>query len=207
MPVRRSSLAYVIYTSGSTGRPKGAMLEHRGVVNYLHWCTQAYAICRRHRLLPSTPPSPSTSPSRALRARSWSARRVLLVPEAERVEGLGQALLHGDNLSLVKLTPSHLRLLEQQIPCRQGRRASPARFIIGGEALTADMLAVWRTHAPQTQLVNEYGPTETAVGCCVHAVSAQDATVGSVPIGRPIANTRLYVLDAHLQPGARGRAG
>src|SRR5947208_309311 len=72
-------------------------------------------------------------------------------------------------------------------------------FIVGGEQLTDEHLAFWRDHAPETVVVNEYGPTETVVGCCVHRVDPGDRTPGAVPIGRPIANTRLYVLDARMQ--------
>ena len=162
--------------------------------------------CPRAAALPSTPPSPSTSPSPA----SWPLLTVRPPrPPRPRVPGLRGPLpgaAERRQLSLVKLTPSHLRLLEQQLPADKaaGRTRS---FIIGGEALTADMLAHWRTHAPLTRLVNEYGPTETVVGCCVHTVSAQDATAGSVSIGRPIANTRLYLLDSHLRPVPLGVPG
>jgi acyl-coenzyme A synthetase/AMP-(fatty) acid ligase/acyl carrier protein len=69
-------------------------------------------------------------------------------------------------------------------------------FIIGGEALRAESLRLWREHCPKTRLINEYGPTETVVGCCIHEVQSGDPLEGSVPIGRPIANVRLYVLDA-----------
>ncbi|WP_375772564.1 non-ribosomal peptide synthase/polyketide synthase [Archangium gephyra] len=205
VPVAPGNLAYVIYTSGSTGRPKGAMLEHRGVVNYLHWCTQAYSIAQGN----GSPVHSSLSfdlTVTSLLAPLTVGRPVLLVPESQGVQGLGQALLSGDNFSLVKLTPSHLRLLEQQLPADNASGLTRS-FIIGGEALTSDMLAFWRQHAPSTTLVNEYGPTETVVGCCVHTVQPHEASTGSVSIGRPIANTRLYVLDAHLRPVPTGIPG
>ena len=71
--------------------------------------------------------------------------------------------------------------------------------MIGGDALLAEHLAFWREHAPHTRLINEYGPTETVVGCCVYEVNPDDPAVGPVPIGRPIANTQLYILDGQLQ--------
>ena len=80
-------------------------------------------------------------------------------------------------------------------------------LIIGGEALTAEQIASWRTEAPHIRLLNEYGPTETVVGCCVYEVQAEDPMSGSVPIGRPIMNTQLYILDAQLQPVPVGMTG
>jgi acyl-coenzyme A synthetase/AMP-(fatty) acid ligase len=80
-------------------------------------------------------------------------------------------------------------------------------FVIGGENLLSESLLSWRDGAPSTRLINEYGPTETVVGCCVHEVSASDPRTGPVPIGRPIANTQLYVLDRHMNPLPPGVAG
>src|SRR5205807_759950 len=80
--------------------------------------------------------------------------------------------------------------------------------IVGGEALFADDLEFWAVHAPETRIVNEYGPTETVVGCCVYELAAGDLPAGSVvPIGKPIANTAVYVLDDSLclvAPGVTG---
>ena len=205
VPSLPDSLAYVIYTSGSTGRPKGAMLSHRGVVNYLLWCTQAYAVSDGD----GAPVHSSLSfdlTVTSLLAPLVVGRRVVLVPESQGVEGLAQSLLAGDTFSLVKLTPSHLRLLEQQLPADKVAGLTHS-FVIGGEALTPDMLSFWREHAPLTRLVNEYGPTETVVGCCVHTVLPGEALSGSVSIGRPIANTRLYILDSHLLPVPSGVPG
>ena len=80
-------------------------------------------------------------------------------------------------------------------------------FVIGGEALTAQAISFWQENAPDTDLYNEYGPTEAVVGCCVHKVFAAASSVGPVPIGRPIANAQLYVLDRHLNPCAIGVPG
>ncbi|WP_426751162.1 amino acid adenylation domain-containing protein [Myxococcus sp. Y35] len=200
-------LAYLIYTSGSTGRPKGVMVQHRGVVNYLTWAIEAYGLAGCEGSLVHSPLSFDLTVT-SLIAPLVAGRPVVLVPEEAGVEGLGEALRTGPGASLVKLTPTHLRLLEQQLapePEQAAGRAST--FVIGGEALAAESVAFWRTHAPGTKLVNEYGPTETVVGCCVHTVSALDPGHGPVSIGRPIANTRLYVLDAHQRPVPVGVPG
>jgi len=80
-------------------------------------------------------------------------------------------------------------------------------FVIGGENLSAESLYLWRDFAPDTRLINEYGPTETVVGCCTYEVRADDPRGGSVIIGRPIANTQLYILDRHMNPVPPGVAG
>src|SRR5258708_6987014 len=80
-------------------------------------------------------------------------------------------------------------------------------LIIGGEQLRAETIAFWRQHAPSTMLVNEYGPSETVVGCCVYKVPADALAHGSIPIGRPIANTRIYILDKHGEPAPIGVPG
>src|SRR6185436_16396458 len=108
-------------------------------------------------------------------------------------DGLAAALRTGGDFSLVKITPAHLEMLSQQLTTQEAAAATRC-FVIGGEALLGESLAFWRGNAPRLRLVNEYGPTETVVGCCVHDVPPGAVPAGAVPIGRPIANTRLYVL-------------
>ncbi|AGC45642.1 non-ribosomal peptide synthetase [Myxococcus stipitatus DSM 14675] len=187
-------LAYVLYTSGSTGRPKGVLIEHRGVVNYLSWCASTYPRAPRGAPVHSPLAFDLTVTSLLLPLSQGSSVR--LVSEAQDVEGLSLALRERELFGLVKLTPSHLQTLSQLLPPTEAATATHA-FVIGGEALTFEQLTFWRTHAPATRLFNEYGPTETVVGCCVHEVEAHGApTSGPVPIGRPIANIDLHVLDA-----------
>src|SRR6185369_12110366 len=84
---------------------------------------------------------------------------------------------------------------------------SASVLVIGGEPLTGESLAFWRSHAPDLRLMNEYGPTETVVGCCVYAVPVPAVPVGPVPIGRPIANTWIQILDSRLAPVPAGVTG
>jgi amino acid adenylation domain-containing protein len=199
------NLAYVIYTSGSTGRPKGVMIHHRGLANYLAWCTRAYNVAHGE----GSPVHSSIAfdlTVTALWAPLVAGRRVDLLDEDLGIEQLSEALRWSRDYSLVKITPAHLRALGDQL----GPEDAPGRtraFIIGGEQLTAEHVAFWRAHAPETALINEYGPTETVVGCCVYRVPRDHASSGPIPIGRPIANMRLYVLDRHLQPVAMGVTG
>ncbi len=129
-----------------------------------------------------------------------------MIAEAEGVEGLGQALSECQDFSLVKLTPAHLDVLPQVLALPPSDEQARA-LVIGGEALSWAPLAYWRTHAPGTRLINEYGPTETVVGCCVYEVGSERFETGSVPIGQPIANTQLYILDRKQQSVPVGVVG
>ncbi|GAB6041502.1 amino acid adenylation domain-containing protein [Endothiovibrio diazotrophicus] len=196
-------LAYLIYTSGSTGRPKGVMVPHRGVVNYLNWAVEHY-----HVAAGNGAPVVTATAFDATVLSFWAplvaGRPVHLLPEAGAVEALAERLAAGAGYSFVKLTPAHLDLLAELRPIAE-QRGGTAALVIGGEALLATTSNPWRRGAPSIRLINEYGPTETVVGCAVF--EARDGERGAVPIGRAIDNTRLYVLDAHrnlLPAGAVG---
>jgi acyl-coenzyme A synthetase/AMP-(fatty) acid ligase/acyl carrier protein len=106
----------------------------------------------------------------------------------------------------VKLTPAQLSLLARQIPEAEAAGRTRA-FVIGGENLQDGALRFWQEAAPETALINEYGPTEAVVGCAVYRMPAGLDLAGSVPIGTPIANARLYGVDEQLQPVPVGAAG
>ena len=97
-------------------------------------------------------------------------------------------------------------MLNQQIKPEEAPGSTKV-LVIGGENLLAESLHLWRKFAPATRLINEYGPTETAIGCCTYEVKADDPASGSVPIGRPIANTQLYILDRYRNPVPVGIIG
>jgi amino acid adenylation domain-containing protein len=197
------NLAYVIYTSGSTGKPKGTLIHHRGLVNYLSWCTKAYSVEQGE----GSPVHSSISfdmTITGLFSPLLVGGKVELLPEEKGVETLAKTLRNNSNFSLVKITPAQLELLSHQL-LPQSAAGKTRAFIIGGENLLAESIAFWQENAPDTMLVNEYGPTETVVGCCIY--QAKDKQSGSVPIGRPIANTQLYILDRYLQPVPVGIAG
>src|SRR5262249_42766511 len=200
--------AYVIYTSGSTGLPKGVMISHSGLANYLCWCIQAYRVDQgQGSLLHSSLASDLTVTS--LFAPLLVGNHLLLLPEEQGIDALGSGLCQARDLSLVKLTPSHLTLLAGQLATEDVAGRANA-FIIGGEALLQEHVAFWQARAPETRLINEYGPTETVVGCCVYELAPGKMRSGTglaVPIGRPIANTQLYLLDQRLRPVPPGVHG
>jgi len=203
--VTPSNLAYVMYTSGSTGKPKGAMILHRGLVNYLWWAVQTYKV----QAGGSVPVHSSISfdlTVTSLYPALVSGGQVELLPEDVGAQNLLSALRRTKDRDLVKITPAHLEALSLQL--RADEVAGMTRtFVIGGENLLAESLRLWRESAPATRLINEYGPTETVVGCCVYEMLPGDPRNGSVPIGRPIANTQLYILDETLEPVPPGVMG
>ena len=201
-------LAYVIYTSGSTGKPKGIMIPHRGLVNYLLWSSEAYTVTEGSGSLVHSSISFDLTIT-GLFAPLIAGQRITLLPEYQNVETLAHALRNEGDFSLIKVTPSHLEALCQLLSTDEVAGRTRA-FIIGGEALHREKLTFWQQHAPATRLINEYGPTETVVGCCTYEVPPlqDDAPQsGPIAIGKPIANTQLYILDAHLQPVPTEMAG
>jgi amino acid adenylation domain-containing protein len=202
---RPANLAYVMYTSGSTGKPKGAMILHSGLANYLSWAVQAYGVTAGG----SAPVHSSISfdlTVTSMYTPLLAGAHVELLPEDAGAQHLLGALRQRKNRSLVKITPAHLKLLSQELSSSEAADMTKV-FVIGGENLLAESLRLWRDFAPETRLINEYGPTETVVGCCVHQVRPDDPRSGSVPIGRPIANTQLYILDRHMNPVPPGVMG
>jgi amino acid adenylation domain-containing protein len=199
------NLAYVMYTSGSTGRPKGVMVTHRGLVNYLRWCTQAYEVG-------SGSGAPVHSPIgfdltiTGLLSPLLVGARILLVREDRAVQELTDALNEARDFSLVKVTPAHLEVLGQTLRPASAKHATKT-LVVGGEALFGESLAFWREHSPDTKIINEYGPTETVVGCCVYEVSSDTRAKGAIPIGRPVDNVQLYILSADMQPVPLGVTG
>ncbi|MEV6868895.1 amino acid adenylation domain-containing protein, partial [Streptosporangium subroseum] len=198
-------LAYVIYTSGSTGRPKGVLVTHGGLVNYLTWAVTAYGM----EAGPGAPVHSSLGFDLTVTSvfvPLVAGATIVMVAEDSSPEGLAGIMRQERGFGLVKLTPGHLSLLGDLLSPEHAAGAA-RRLVVGGEALTGAAVTSWLERAPRTVIVNEYGPTETVVGCCVFEVSAGQDVPASVPIGRPIANTRVFVLDRNLAPAPVGVPG
>ena len=200
-----NTLAYVIYTSGSTGKPKGTLITHRSLVNYLCWSSEHYSL----KLGNGTPVHASIAFDATITSLFPSllvGQKIEILDPGEELDQLRNALLAARDYSLVKITPAHLDVLAEWLPASDASLQTRA-LIIGGEALKAKTLNYWRAHAPDTRLINEYGPTETVVGCCVYELDGDEPDTGEIPIGRPIANTQLYILDKKLRQVAIGITG
>ena len=197
-------LAYMIYTSGSTGKPKGTLITHAGLMHYLSWTAQGYPLGEgRGSLVHATLAFDATVT--AVYTPLINGQTITLASAGNDLEALAGALLRYKDFNIVKITPAHLDLLAHQIPADQAASLTRA-FVIGGENLSADQIAFWQQQAADTHLFNEYGPTETVVGCVVFDARGWQGQ-GSVPIGRSIPGTPVYVLDSRLQPVPHGVPG
>jgi amino acid adenylation domain-containing protein len=198
-----NNLAYVIYTSGSSGRPKGALVTHEGLVNYLKWAVTAYELTAASRSLLHSALSFDLTVT-SLYAPLMVGGCVELAAAGGGASGLVAALRdEGKSYGLVKLTPAHLEVLRQELGGRVG--AKVGALVVGGEALYGESVGWWQEQAAELRVYNEYGPTETVVGCSVEEVAR--GSRGAVGIGRAIANSWLYVLDERLRVvpvGVRG---
>ncbi|KDN87625.1 amino acid adenylation domain-containing protein [Kitasatospora cheerisanensis] len=200
---RPDHAAYVIHTSGSTGRPKGVLVTHRAIVNRLAWMQHAYGLTAEDRVLQKTPAGFDVSVWEFFWALSEGAAVVLARPDGHREPGYLADLIAEQSVTTLHFVPSMLRAFLEE-PRLAERCATLRRAFCSGEALPADTVDRWYGALPAVPLHNLYGPTEAAVDV-THQQTAAGA--GSVPIGRPVWNTRLYVLDAALRPCPVGVAG
>ncbi len=190
------NLVYLIFTSGSTGLPKAVGVTHRGLTNYLSWCSAASITsgkgqCPVHSSLSFDLVVTSLYPP------LLSGQTLALLPNREELDALADGLIE-NRFDMLKLTPSHLKALNQLVKGKIQPHTEGC-FVIGGEALSYEDLSFWQNNAPAIRLINEYGPTEATVGCTVHEVPRESRS-GSVPIGKPLVNTQMYILDQQLQP-------
>src|ERR1700722_5825567 len=190
------NLAYVIYTSGSAGLPKGVAITRRGLANYLRWAASHYP-----SLQPGTPLflSPAFDLSVTSILVPWlKDDRIVIYSGENAFDDLGQVLSSGRTFGLLKITPSHLRLLREKFATYVAGAPPCDSLIVGGESLNADLVKWWRDRWPQTHIYNEYGPTETVVGSMIYEVQLLDGAA-DIPIGRAVANTRVYITDEYMR--------
>ncbi|WP_205880119.1 non-ribosomal peptide synthetase [Lampropedia aestuarii] len=201
-PPSPHDLAYVIYTSGSTGEPKGVMIEHQAIVNRLEWMRQHYGFQSSDRILQKTPATFDVSVWEFFLPFLCGATLVVAPPEAHRDPAWLARIIRQQRIGTCHFVPSMLAAFVAE-PSTRG--IVMQRIFTSGEELPADLRD--QTHATvQSQLHNLYGPTEAAVDVSFWPADAAD-TSRPVPIGYPVWNTRLYVLDAQLHPVPAGVAG
>ncbi|CAH1195716.1 Surfactin synthase subunit 1 [Paenibacillus plantiphilus] len=183
-------LAYIIYTSGSTGNPKGVMIEHQGLVNYIWWAKQMYIREDTEAF------ALYSSISFDLTVTSIFTPLIngnpIHIYSDDGSEFVLYRILRENATQIIKLTPSHLSLIKDL----DLTGSSVRRFIVGGEDFKTSLAReIHASFGGQIDMYNEYGPTETVVGCMIHRFDIELDLGASVPIGRPADNVQLYVLD------------
>ncbi|MBB4781049.1 amino acid adenylation domain-containing protein/non-ribosomal peptide synthase protein (TIGR01720 family) [Streptomyces rapamycinicus] len=194
-PLTPAHPAYVIYTSGSTGTPKAVVVPHGAIVNNLLWRIGTFGWTEHDRFLMRTPMSFDVS--------AWELFCPLLTggsiigtdPDHHADPGHLLSAIERHGVTVVHCVPTLLRLLLEWEGARR-LCASVRHVVCGGEPLTADLRDAFVATLPQARLHNSYGPTETTVDTTGHLTTPEDT--GPPPIGTPIGNTRLFVLDAGL---------
>jgi amino acid adenylation domain-containing protein len=195
--------AYVIYTSGSTGRPKGVVNTHRGIVNRLHWMQREYQLTPADAVLQKTPMSFDVSVWEFFWPLLAGARLVLARPGGHKDVSYLRDLINAQGVTTVHFVPSMLAAFLAE----EGACPSLRRVICSGEELPAD-LARRLVARSDAQLHNLYGPTEAAIDVSRwHCRPELLAGLARVPIGRPIDNITLHLLDAGMRPVPIGVAG
>jgi amino acid adenylation domain-containing protein/non-ribosomal peptide synthase protein (TIGR01720 family) len=201
VPITPEDAAYVIYTSGSTGKPKGVVVPHAGVVNRLLWTQDRFGLTGSDRVLQKTPASFDVSVWEFFWPLITGATLVVARPDGHRDPGYLAGLIERERVTTVHFVPSMLRAFLAHADLR--RCASLLRVLCSGEALPPDLAARCLEGLP-AELHNLYGPTEASIDVTHWYCRPGDLTV---PIGRPVWNTRLYVLDADLRPVPPGATG
>ena len=203
------NLVYLIYTSGSTGNPKGVSILHRGAVNYLSYAVEHYFEHAEGAIV-SSPLAFDATVTSLLAPLCCGQSIELVKQDGQELEALAQILRDTHKPLLFKITPAHLDGLAGYFDGQQLSEL-PHTFVVGGDQLTTKLTALWKsTILPEAVFINEYGPTETVVGCSIYEVRTFadiDMDSSAISIGKPIDNTELFVLDAHLNLVPAGVAG
>ncbi|GAA1899927.1 hypothetical protein GCM10009753_31400 [Streptantibioticus ferralitis] len=201
--VSPSDLAYIIYTSGSTGRPKGVQIEHRNLVNYVHWATREFGVDDQTRLPLLTSPSFDVSGTSVFLPLLAGGQIILMRDDPHHLSL--RHLLTDSGANALNLTPSHLDLIGRLDLAPTGYRS----IIVVGEQLRVEVATrAQEMFGPHCRIINEYGPTEATIGCTAHTYKPPtDSTASVVPIGLPADNTTVFLLDAERRFVAPGEVG
>ncbi|HXH37708.1 MAG TPA: amino acid adenylation domain-containing protein, partial [Thermoanaerobaculia bacterium] len=197
-------LAYVIYTSGSTGRPKGVMNEHHGVVNRLLWMQEAYGLGGGDAVLQKTPFSFDVSVWEFFWPLFTGATLVMAQPGGHKDPGYLADTIRRHHITTLHFVPSMLQVFLEHAEASQC--LSLRRVVCSGEALPSALARRFAERLPHATLYNLYGPTEAAVDVTAWTCPATEIP-DAIPIGRPIANTQIYILDRYGAPVPVGVAG
>jgi len=204
--LRPNNLAYIIYTSGSTGKPKGVMIEHRSIVNQMHWLKTAYKLNREKVVLQKTPMSFDAAQWEIL-APSCGSKVVMGSPGVYRDPERLIETIAKHNVTTLQCVPTLLQALldtEELHKCK-----SLTQIFSGGEALSKNLAIQCIEALPGCELVNLYGPTECTINSSAFTVDRNTVRAGpnTISIGAPVHNTQYYILDSSRSPVAEGEIG
>ena len=201
------NLAYVLYTSGSTGQPKGVLGVHRATLNALAWMWRAFPLAAHDVCCQKTSISFGDSIQELLGPLLWGTPLVLIPDTVLRDLLRFVQTLAERHVTRLTLVPSLLRVLLDTFTDLKDRLPSLRLWFAGGEALPSDLWQRFRERLPDSHLVNLYGASEASDDTTSYDTSLTPNDLSCIPIGRPIANTQVYVLDPHLQPVPLGVSG
>ncbi len=204
VPVDPQHPAYVLYTSGSTGRPKGAVISHRAIANRLLWMQEALHLTAADRVLQKTPFSFDVSVWELFWPLMTGARLVVATPGGHRDNAYLARLIAGQGITVLHFVPSMLQLFLEEPGTAE--HSTLRDVVCSGEALPAELARRFAARLGHARLHNLYGPTEAAVDV-TSWVCGEGNDRGGIPIGRPIANTRIHLLDRNLLPVPVGVPG
>ncbi|CAM2069491.1 Amino acid adenylation domain-containing protein [Sulfidibacter corallicola] len=205
-----ANLAYVLFTSGSTGRPKGIAVTHRNLTHFISWLVTAYPLKSAEGVTLHTSPAFDASLA-SMFGVLVSGKTLLLVSEGDALGHLAD-LMDGNReasqpIAMYTGSPAQLEALMQLWRQRTDFRPNIEFILVGGELLKGTTVAALRDLVPNAPLANCYGPTEATVATTYFETKPGHRQPANIPIGRPIANARVYLLDRHMEPVAPGRIG
>lgn len=202
--VSGNELAYIIYTSGTTGQPKGVSIEHHGLINYIQWARKVY-VGEEKEVFPLYSSLAFDLTVTSIFTPLISGSKIVIYNEEDdEYINVLYRIINDRKVTIMKLTPSHLILLAHM----DLRTSSIKKLIVGGENLKSNLSRkIYDNFGGDITIFNEYGPTETVVGCMIHRYDPEKDTDVSVPIGVPADNIKIYVLDKNMVPVPVGTTG
>jgi len=208
----RNDIAYIIYTSGSTGEPKGVRIEHSSLANYVQWATGEFGLVTGDVTLPLASISFDASISELVYGLAGGSALALAPPGDERAPAAIAAAIAKHSVTSVQMTPSLLGAFFEYIrETDSPDDLSTLRLVLsGGERLSSDLVMEFNRMLSQpygTRLCNVYGPTETTVDAASYWCDISDEIIVEIPIGHPVANTKIYILEKNGQPVPIGVPG
>jgi len=201
--IKPEDIVYIIFTSGSTGVPKGVMVKHQGLVNYIYWADKIYNFNDMVNTYPLYSSLSFDLTVTSIFTPLISGGRIVIYADNNKENAILR-IVRENKCNILKLTPAHLNILREL----DNKNSNIKRLIVGGEALKSDLCSdITKSFDGKIEIFNEYGPTETVVGCMIYKYNSAIDKKATVLIGKPADNVRLYVLDKNLNLCPVGTVG